>query len=39
MDRLGKKPMGKTMNVLIKIGELIFPVDFIILETQPMLNL
>jgi len=26
------------MNVLIRVREFIYPVDFIILETQPVLN-
>jgi len=37
-DRSIKIPMGEIVNVLIKIDELIFPVDFVILETTPVAN-
>lgn len=38
VDRYVKKPIGQIEDVLIKVGEFIFPVDFIILETQPVNN-
>ena len=34
-----KIPKGEVEDVLIKVGEFIFPVDFIVLETQPVSNL
>ena len=37
-DRSIKKPIGEIEDVLIKVGEFIFPVDFIVLETQPVNN-
>jgi len=37
-DRSVKIPKGEVENVLIKVGEFIFPVDFIILETEPIRN-
>ena len=37
-DRSIKIPRGEIKNVLIKVGEFIFPVDFIILDTEPMMN-
>jgi len=33
-----KVPKGKINDVLIWIGEFIYPVDFIVLETQPVSN-
>ena len=38
-DRSVKIPKGEVEDVLIKVGEFIFPVDFIVLETQPVSNL
>ena len=38
-DRSVKKPIGEIEDVLIRVGEFIFPVDFIVLETQPVNNL
>jgi len=35
---LVKVPKGEINDVLICIGELIYPVDFIVLETQPVSN-
>ena len=32
-DRSVKVPLGEIVNVLIKIGEFIFSVDFVVLET------
>ena len=37
-DRSVKIPKGEIKDVLIKIGEFIFPVDFIVLETTPVEN-
>jgi len=37
-DRSIKIPMREITNVLTKIGEFIFPVDFVILETAPVSN-
>jgi len=37
-DRSVKVPKGKITDVLIPVGEFIYPVDFIVLKTQPMLN-
>ncbi|WOG92300.1 hypothetical protein DCAR_0311563 [Daucus carota subsp. sativus] len=34
-DRSIKMPKGIIEDVLIKIGDFIFPVDFVVLETQP----
>jgi len=34
-----KKPIGEIEDVLIRVGEFIFPIDFIVLETQPVNNL
>ena len=33
-----KIPKGEITNVLIRVGEFIYPVDFIVLETQPVSN-
>lgn len=37
-DRSIKIPRGVVENVLIKVGEFIFPVDFVVLDTQHVLN-
>ncbi|WOH15241.1 hypothetical protein DCAR_0934778 [Daucus carota subsp. sativus] len=37
-DRSIKMPKGIIEDVLIKIGDFIFPVDFVVLETQPVSN-
>ena len=37
-DRSVKIPKGEVEDVLIKVGEFIFPVDFVILETAPVEN-
>jgi len=37
-DRSVKIPRGMLEDVLIKVGEFIFPVDFIVLETEPVRN-
>ena len=37
-DRSVKIPKGKITDVLIRVGDFIYPVDFIVLETQPMSN-
>ena len=37
-DRSVKAPKGKINDVLIRVGEFIYPVDFIVLETQPVSN-
>ncbi|XP_074374215.1 uncharacterized protein LOC141714603 [Apium graveolens] len=38
-DRSVKIPKGIVEDVLIKIGDFIFPVDFVVLETEPFKNL
>jgi len=38
-DRSVKIPKGKIKDVLIWVGDFIYPVDFIVLETQPVSNL
>ncbi|GAV73224.1 gag-asp_proteas domain-containing protein, partial [Cephalotus follicularis] len=38
-DRSVKVPRGKIEDVLIKVGEFFFPVDFVVLDTQPVANL
>ena len=38
VDRSIKIPKGEINDVLIRVGEFIYPVDFIILETQPVSN-
>jgi len=37
-DRSMKVPKGEITDVLIWVGEFIYPVDLIVLETQPVLN-
>ena len=37
-DRSVKIPKGEIHDVLIRVGEFIYPVDFIVLETQPVSN-
>ena len=37
-DRSIKIPRGEIKDVLIKVDEFIFPVDFIILDTESMMN-
>ena len=37
-DRSVKIPNGEVEDVLIKVGEFIFPVDFVVLETAPVEN-
>ena len=37
-DRSVKIPKEKITDVLIQVGEFIYPVDFIVLETQPVQN-
>jgi len=37
-DMSVKVPMREITDVLIKVGEFIFPVDFVILETTPVEN-
>ena len=37
-DRSVKVPKGEINDVLIGVGEFIYPVDFIVLETQPVSN-
>jgi hypothetical protein len=38
-DRSVKVPKGIVEDVLIKVGEFIFPVDFIVLDTQPVVDI
>ena len=37
-DRSVKVPLGETVDVLIKVSESIFLVDFVVLETVPVEN-
>ena len=37
-DRCVKVPKGKITDVLIRAGDFIYPVDFIVLETQHVSN-
>jgi len=37
-DRSVKIPKGEITDVLIQVGEFIYPVDFIVLETQSVSN-
>jgi len=37
-DHSVKVPNGKINNVLIRVREFIYPIDFIVLETQPVSN-
>ena len=37
-DRSVKVTKGEINDVLIRVGEFIYPVDFIVLETQPLSN-
>ena len=38
-DRSIKIPKGIIEDVLIKVGDFVFPVDFVVLETEPVRNL
>ena len=38
-DRSIKMPRGIVEDVLIKVGDFVYPIDFVILETQPLINL
>jgi len=38
-DRSMKIPKGEITDVLIRVGDFIYPVDFIVLEIQPVSNL
>jgi hypothetical protein len=37
-DRSVKIPRGIVEDILIKVDKFYFPVDFIVLETEPVLN-
>ena len=37
-DRSVKRPKGEIHDVLIRVREFIYPVDFVVLETQPVSN-
>ena len=37
-DRSVKIPKGEITDVLIRVGDIIYPIDFIVLETQPVSN-
>ena len=37
-DRSVKRPKGEIHDVLVRVGEFIYPVDFVVLETQPVSN-
>ncbi|XP_077246044.1 uncharacterized protein LOC143885887 [Tasmannia lanceolata] len=38
-DRSIKTPKGMVEDVLIKVGDFLFPVDFIVLDTEPVANI
>ncbi|XP_074355707.1 uncharacterized protein LOC141695354 [Apium graveolens] len=38
-DHFVKTPKGIVEDVLIKIGDFVFPIDFVVLETKPVKNL
>lgn len=38
-DRSIKLPKGIVEDVLIKVGEFVYPIDFVILDTQPVSNM
>ncbi|GAV75544.1 LOW QUALITY PROTEIN: gag-asp_proteas domain-containing protein, partial [Cephalotus follicularis] len=38
-DRSVKVPIGKIKDVLIKVRKFFYPVDFVILDTQPVMNI
>ena len=38
-DRSVKVPKGIVEDVLIKVGEFVFPIDFIVLDTQPIVDI
>lgn len=38
-DRSTRLPRGVIEDVLLKVGEFIFPVDFIVLETEKVPNI
>jgi len=38
VDKSVKIPKGEVEDVLINVGEFIFPMDFIILKTEPVRN-
>jgi len=38
VDRSEKVPKGEIINVHIRVGDFIYTVDFIVLETQPVQN-
>ncbi|XP_077228486.1 uncharacterized protein LOC143861442 [Tasmannia lanceolata] len=37
-DRTIKTPKGMVEDVLVKVGDFLFPVDFVILDTEPVVN-
>jgi len=37
-DRSVTRPKGEIHDVLVKVGEFIYPVDFVVLETKPVSN-
>ena len=37
-NRLVKRPRGITEDVLIKVNKFYFPVDFIVIDTEPLHN-
>ena len=37
-DRGVKIPIGIVKDVLVQVGKFYFPVDFIVLDTQPVVN-
>ena len=39
VDRSTKKPRGIVEDVLVQIEKLYYPVDFLILDTQSMVNM
>jgi len=37
-DRVNENPQGETTDVLFRVKKFIYPVDFIVLKTQPVLS-
>jgi len=38
-DRSTRLPRGVVEDVLIRVGEFIYPVDFVVLETEKVANI
>ncbi|XP_077237313.1 uncharacterized protein LOC143878987 [Tasmannia lanceolata] len=39
VDRSIKTPKGMVEDVLVKVGDFLFPVDFVVLDTEPVANI